>query len=282
MNLEDLSRMSEAELREKANEKLAKLDLVVEGRRVHLEDGLILTEAQFFIDEIERRAGDAERKRQSRIATRDLILELVVIALIGAELIYAIHGGNQQLDVLQKLNTNAGQQLQLLQTMNANAEQTARALTGLTQQQQTAVTTQQQTLQMVTQMNGSLRTELGLNFKPAVTLVFDESGKRLVFQNVGKTNLFLWGTKTDELRPEMAPEPRVVAPSTNYSIWVGPMWDAESKVLTKGNTDRKRLEMYVKASDQKTYVASFFLVFAWQDEKMLLNVQMIGIEQKDW
>jgi uncharacterized phage infection (PIP) family protein YhgE len=191
MNLEDLSRMSEAELREKANEKLIPPSFETpNGSQVFLKPDL--SAAQFFIDEIERRAGDAERKRQRWITTRDLLLEVVVIILIGAEIYFSIVGGNQQLDALQKLNTNTTQQLQLLQTMNANAEQTAKALKNLTEQQQTALTTQQQTLQMVTQMNGALQNQLGLNYVPEVTLLFDESAKEFILQNHGKTSLALW------------------------------------------------------------------------------------------
>jgi hypothetical protein len=280
MDLEDLSRMSEAELREKADEQLDPPVKVQGAFQFTVKPDL--SAAQFFIDEIERRAGEAERKRQSWITTRDLLLEVVVIVLIGAEIYFGIMGGNQQLDALRKLNINAGQQYQLLQTMNKNAEQTAKALTDLTQEQQTAVATQQQTLQMVTEMNSSLRTELGLNFKPALTLIPEPSTKRLAFQNVGKTNLFIWGSKVEGAPPEVLPEPRIVAATTTYLLDVTALWAIESAALTKGNTDRKRLELNLKAADQKKYVASFFLVFAWQEDKLTMNVQVTGIEQKDW
>lgn len=247
-----------------------------------LDQGPILSEAQFYIDEIERRAGEAERKRQGWITTRDLILELVVIFLIGAEIYFGITGGNQQLAVMKTLSASADQQLGLLKKMNANAEQTAKALTDLTRQQQTAITTQQQTLQMVTQMSGSLQTELGLNFKPAITLVYDPSQKKLVFQNVGKTNLFLWGSQFEGGPRESLPEPRIVAPTSSYALTASPLWDTEASALTKGNADRKRFDLNIKTADQKKYIASFFLVFTWQDDKMVLNVQMIGIDQRDW
>src|SRR4051794_25204202 len=119
MNLEDLSRMSEAELREKANERLIPPSWTApSGREIVLKPDL--SAAQFFIDEIERRAGESERTRQRWITTRDLILELVVIVLIGAELYYGISGGNQQLIVMGTLNTSAGQQLELIKKMNTN------------------------------------------------------------------------------------------------------------------------------------------------------------------
>ena len=67
-----------------------------------------LIKAQFYLQELERRQ---QRREQSRVSRRDLILEVVVIflevvviVLIAAELYYSIHGGNQQLAVLDKLS----------------------------------------------------------------------------------------------------------------------------------------------------------------------------------
>src|SRR5216684_759772 len=154
MNLEVLSRMSIAELRQKANGVLAQLEGEGVGK---LDQGPLLSEAQFYIDEIERR-------NQLRTGRRDLILEIVVILLIGLELYFGIKGGNQQLAVLQKLNTSADQQLAVLQNLNTSASETARTMKSLREEQDIALTTQQQTLQMIVQMNSALQSQLGLNF----------------------------------------------------------------------------------------------------------------------
>jgi hypothetical protein len=74
--------------------------------------------------------------KQAWLGWRDLGLELVVEALIGLEIYFGIAGGNQQLAVLQKLNTGAGE--------------TAQALKTLTEEQNRLIQTQKDTLQTIT------------------------------------------------------------------------------------------------------------------------------------
>ncbi len=196
MNLEELSHMSIAELRERANERLAPRSMQGPGgAELFLKPDL--SEAQFYIDEIERRIAAGERRKQSRVGVRDFILELIVILLIGLELYFGIVGGNKQLAVLQTLKTSADQQIGVLQNLNTSAGETAKTMKSLREEQDIVLATQQQTLQLTGQMNGALQTQLGLNFAPALTLVYDQSAKSLIFQNFGKTNVFLWGSKLE-------------------------------------------------------------------------------------
>lgn len=281
MNLEDLSRMSEGELRQKADEKLAPRPVKIGAAEMTIRPDL--SEAQFFIDEIERRAGDVERRRQSKIATRDLILELVVIFLIGAEIIFGVAGGNQQLAVLQTLNTSAGQQLELLRKMNTNAETTANILSALKNEQQKAVIAQQQSLQLIGQMNGSLRTTLGLNFAPALTVIYNEPQKQFDYHNFGKTSIFLWGQKWGDAPAEHQPEPRILAPGVSYSLSAVPnLEDASKRVVAKGQQEQKRLDVYLKTADGKKYTASFYVIALFKEDTLAFNTQQIGIRGGGW
>lgn len=275
MNLEDLSRMSEAELRAKASEKLAKLEVKFQALPVY-EEGSVLSEAQFFIDEIERR-------KQSRTGRRDLILEVVVIALIGAELIYGIVGGNQQLLVLQTLKTSADQQLVVLHNLNTSASETARTMKALGDKQDVVLATQQQTLQLTGQMNDALQNQLGLNFAPALTLLYDQSVKSLVFQNFGKTNVFLWGVKL-EGDTRMESEPRIIAPSpsTFYKIPAEDFIKIESARVPKGGSEKLHYDVYIKAANGKKYTASYYLLPKWKDDTLIVDTQQIGIKPKGW
>jgi hypothetical protein len=273
MNLEELSRMTEAQLRAKANEHLA-------PRESELPGGGTFTikpdlgDAQFFIDEIERR-------KQSRTGLRDLILELIVIVLIGAELYYGIHGGNQQLAVLQTLNASAGQQLAVLQKLNASADDTAKTMKSLREEQDGTLTAQQQTLQIITQMNGALQTELGLNFAPALTITYDESQKWLVFQNFGKTRLALWGSKLNGIG-DINTEPRIIAQGTGYKLPVEDVLKVESARVPKDGNEKLTFDVYLKTADDKSYVANYYLVFTWKNDTLTINTQMIGIKQEKW
>jgi hypothetical protein len=274
MNLEDLSRMSEAELRAKANEKLKKLDVNL-PQGYSIDEGPVLSEAQFFIDEIERR-------KQSWTGLRDLILEIVVILLIGAELIYGVWGGNQQLVILQTLKASADQQLVVLQNLNKSASETAKIMKALGDKQDVALATQQQTLQLTGQMNGALQTQLGLNFLPALTLIYDAPTKSLVFQNFGKTNLSLWGSKLGDEPRSMTPEPRIITPTAGYKFPVDDLLKVESQKVPKGTTETLRFPVYLKTANGKKYTATFLIIPNWKDDTLMLNVQLVGIGPENW
>lgn len=119
MKTEEFENAKEKDLRRKANECFEKLD----NSGSH-EKPALLIEAQFYMDEIERR-------KQDSIAMRDLILELVVIALIALELYFGITGGNQQLDVLQKLNKSATETASTLTTLSEEQKAVLRAIDEL-------------------------------------------------------------------------------------------------------------------------------------------------------
>jgi hypothetical protein len=272
MKLEDLSRMRVPELRQRASEVLAQLEGDGVGK---LDQGPILSEAQFYIDEIERR-------NQSRTARRDLILEIVVIVLIGLELYFGITGGNQQLAVLQKMDKSAGQQLEDLQKLNTSADETARITKSLREEQDVALATQQQTLQMIVQMNGALQTQLGLNFSPALTLIYDESQKALIFQNLGKTNVFIWGEKWDGQAAATNPQPRIIAAGAAYKFPAEDILKTESLKLPKGASETVALDIYLKTANGKKYTSSYLVIPTWKNDVLTVNVQQVGIKPGNW
>jgi hypothetical protein len=119
MNTEEFERATEQDLRRNANECFDKLK--DSGSQ---EWPALLLSARFYMDEIERREHD-------RVATRDLLLELVVIFLIGLELYFGITGGNAQIAVLQKLDTSASQTAAAVATLAEEQKATLTAIERL-------------------------------------------------------------------------------------------------------------------------------------------------------
>ena len=265
MNIDQLSQLSVAELRRTANE-------ILSGLETHgtLDHGSILSQAQFYIDEIERRSAEADRGRHARIAWRDFFLEIVVILLIGAELYYAIHGGNQQLAVLQTLNTGASEQLDALKVLRT--------------EQEAALNTQKETLGTIIQMNAALQSQLGLNFVPLLQITYLESEKALFFQNFGKTDLFLWGTKL-ETNKVVIPEPRLLVPAGEtggYKLGVEDLFEVESKRVSKGGYETLHCELYLKNANGKKFTANVLLVALWKGDTLIFNVQPVGVTPGGW
>jgi hypothetical protein len=91
MALENLEKVSKQELTRRANELFAEMKTCGHEQRPAL-----LLEAQFYLQE-------RDRRHDSWISLRDLLLELIVIALIGWE----VHEGNKQYDLLNTMNLNA-------------------------------------------------------------------------------------------------------------------------------------------------------------------------------
>jgi hypothetical protein len=137
MKAEEFAQATEAELRQKANECFAKLE-----SHGSMEKPALLIEAQFYLDEIERRKQDKIARRDYRMEWVVIGLELIVIVLIGLELL----DGNKQLAVLDHLNTSAGA--------------TAKTLTSLQRAQEDALITQKQTLHTMEQMSDAIRDQL--------------------------------------------------------------------------------------------------------------------------
>jgi len=66
-----------------------------------------LLEAQFYMQELDRRGDAVERKHIRGIERRELILELIIIALILGEIVLGLWEGNQQAKALAAVETAA-------------------------------------------------------------------------------------------------------------------------------------------------------------------------------
>jgi hypothetical protein len=187
MNIEQLSTMSENDLHARANAHLELLDRenLSEMTRQHH-----VSQAQFYLAELDRRKQTQERTESGRIAQRDYTLEKWVIGLIGAELVLAVVAivfgwveGNKQMNVLDKLNKSSAE--------------TATTLTAVRQAQEASLETQKHTLENIVAMNNALQDELDLNFADVLQWTGGSGDGKFDISNRGKSNLFLWGSRFD-------------------------------------------------------------------------------------
>jgi hypothetical protein len=146
LNVEELADLTEAQLRERANASLSGVEPMSAMERQHH-----LVEAQFYIDEIERREQAREREEHGSIARRDYKLEIWVIVLIGIEILLSILGlafgyieNKAQTNVLSELKTSVG-------TLNESTRKTADNIEKLSKAQGDALDTQKKTLSAMKQ-----------------------------------------------------------------------------------------------------------------------------------
>src|ERR1700751_5713423 len=165
MKVEEFRKLSRKELQAKANQAFALAEA-----RGQMERPGQLAEAEFYVRELDHRA-------DSRVSTRDLVLEIVVIALIGWE----IHMGYRQ-------EHEQSQQFEKQQAVLSNLEKSSAATVG-------AMTAARSTMET---MNASLQKQLALYYDVSMNIGFDPDKKELTFINNGRTNIALWGTKAEK------------------------------------------------------------------------------------
>jgi hypothetical protein len=95
MRTEEFKKKTEEQLRDMADDCFARLDSV----QVTEKPGLLL-QAQFYLSEIDKR-------HDEKIGRRDLILELIIIALIVGELVVGFVEGNNQATILSNLQKSS-------------------------------------------------------------------------------------------------------------------------------------------------------------------------------
>jgi hypothetical protein len=158
MRVEDFQKLSDAEIRQRANDCLA----IVDDPRALLLHAPKLLEAQIYMDELRRRDGETVAVRDERMAKRSYILEIVVIILIGLEIVIGVGGiifGVIEANRQAQIFTTQGF---LLDTINANTAKTVDAIGKLQKAQDDSLQNSKNTLQANRTMVGTLTTQLSI------------------------------------------------------------------------------------------------------------------------
>jgi hypothetical protein len=251
MPLENFEKLTRAELKQKLNELFA----AMKTRNNVLRPSLLL-EAQFYMQELDRR-------HDSWISLRDLILELVIIALIGWE----VHEGNRQFD--------------LLGAMNRNTAATVAAMNNLRQDQQASLATQKTTLETITAMNEGIQRQLGVNYEVNPEIIFLEDQKQLRVVNKGRDSLFLWGSKWRTSAVIMEKEGKFIPIGGNYFVPADSIF-REIDALPKGLQVNIPFEVYLAGADGRHYTVHLNVAVNWETGSRKVFTQALRIKREKW
>jgi hypothetical protein len=289
MNVEQLSTMTESELRSAANDHF---ELVDKTKGDDAEKARYISLAQVYLNEIERRKLAQARADEASIADRDYRLEKWVIVLIGAELVIAVLGiflgwieGDKQMKILNK-------QTEVLDKLNQSSAATASVLNDVRRAQEASLETQRNTLGNMVAMNREMQDEMDLNFANALQCAGQAGeGFEIYVRNDGKADLFLWGIKVGGDQREMLPQGAKFPPGARQVI------DARKFIRSMfGNRGMNGsvqipFELYLKAPTGKKYVAeSTLAITKWGDQSQLstnpkdfwVGCQFISTVPKEW
>lgn len=238
----------------------------------------LMLEAQFYMQE-------RDRRDSSRVALRDLRLELVVIGLIGIEIVLSIVGiviavreGNAQATLTEK-------QTGILTSLQQSSSDTAQTLKGLletTGKMNESASSTAGTLghlQSTTEaMNKAVQAQLSLFYQPSVSALFDMSTKRILLTNSGRTNVTIAGIKYADLPIEDLHPTQIIPPSSSWFAYVEQLEKNLEAITPKGTMKSVPISFYLLDEHHKKYVMNGHLLAGWPEDKFQIFIQVESVQ----
>jgi hypothetical protein len=248
MKLDEVEKLSKKELRGRIN------NLFEEAEDPGLERSSPYSQAQFYMRELEHR-------RDSFTSIRDFILEIAVIGLIGWEI-------------------HMSYRAERLQSQNFENEQAV--FTNLQASSAITAKTLESERQTMEAMNGAIHAELGLNYDVAVEITFDDPSKRIYVTNKGRTNISIWGTKTDTQKAVIEAKGRMIAPGGLYAFESEALYAEVQQKLPKGSDRMVPFVVFVKNENGNEVVIEAQLFCVWHNNVLTIHTQTMSVKREKW
>jgi hypothetical protein len=245
MRLKEIEKLKKKELRQRADEAFEKADEKGPG---------YLAEAQFYIRELEHR-------RDSFTSIRDLILEIIVIALIGWEIHMSYRGERLE-------SQNFEKEQAVFSNLQASSAATARTLESL-----------QKTTE---EMNKNIQTEVGLNYDVAVEVTFDNQVKHVNMSNKGRTNVYVWGDKLDRQKAVLDTKGRMIAPGGYYYIIADTFYEELSKKMPNGSDRLVPFAVFLKNENGDEFIVDCQFFASWITGPLTIHTQTTSVRRAKW
>lgn len=214
----------------------------------------VLLEAQFYTRELERRS-------DSRVSIRDLILEIFVILLIGGEIYMGYRAERLQAQ-------NFDKQEIAFNNLNKSSDATAKTLVAV-----------QGTMEG---MNGALQKQLALFYEVSVNVIFEPETKLLFITNNGRTNVSIWGDKFGGNAAAIVADGRAIPPGGALKVDAAYVHDFLRERFPKPNSGLVPYELYIKNDRGEKFVQGSQIGIRWQGDLAVLNVQTSSVAPGHW
>jgi hypothetical protein len=229
-----------------------------------------LLEAQFYMGELDRRSS-------SRIALRDLLLEIVVILLIGAEIGLAVKQGTDEDRLMDKQNGI----LTKLQNATSDTATSVKALSDITKAMGDNTSASAKTLlslRTTTEtMNKGVHDQISLFYDPSFALTYNTEQNRIQFMNTGRTSLKLTVVKMNGEMKNLGGT-KLISPGTYQYVEVVEEYKKIASGLAKGAFLSVPVEAHLENEIGKHYVMNGALFFIWENDKITVHAQTISVQ----
>jgi hypothetical protein len=124
--------------------------------------------------------------------------------------------------------------------------------------------------------------QLSLNYAISVDIWYDAPTKRIIVENRGKTNIYLWGTKTGSGRICIGKNPRVISPKTSYYLFFDHI---EKEILQKLGPNAEShipFEIFITNEKKEKFNVKYLLQVVIVKNSLTIHTQNIGIFKMDW
>ena len=261
MTFEEFEKADARRLREMTKDAFNRADTIRQG---WAPDPSLLAESQFYLSEIERRHG-------SWIALRDLILEILVIALIGGEIWLGWQQGKDEGNLMDK-------QTGVLQKLDDSASSTAA--------NQATMALTLKALQSTTEhMNDAIQGQLALFYDVSLNVLWVPATRRINVANNGRTNVTLWGFKLGTEPEVIETQPRVIIPNGGFELDFSTFYDQMNRALPQGVSSSPisiSLALYLKNEKQDEFVLNETLVATRNGDTLAITTQTLSISPERW
>jgi hypothetical protein len=224
----------------------------------------LLIEAQFYMQEMDRRHG-------STTARRDFVLELIVIVLILGEFVLAIWGIAIALDEGASQAKLMAKQAYILEKLFTSTAATANTLQSL--ESTTAA------------MNEAVQHQLAINYDVSVNMLWDNPSKFMKLDNNGRTKIKWWGYSFGPKADFMEAAGRTIMPSGgSYTVDFRSYYKLVHDQIPKdrkGPTFQPILVFFTNDRGGE-FVLRGQLLLTWDGDNIIVNTQTFSISEEPW
>lgn len=241
-------------------------------RETDLERVTIMLEAQFYRTERYKRLDDTAQKERDKIEKKrwrtDLINELIIIGMIGAEIILSIYGIRLAIAGDVRQSQDVEKQLKVFNDMQT-------VLSNLRDSSKETAETMKEERKTMEAMKLSLERQVALFYDVQLNLIYDEGKKKLVLINSGRSNVGLYEVIVAGERRENKKfaKPLLTVPGGTQEFELDKFSGALNKELPKEGQRTYTFTFLIKNEKQERFTLTADLVVAWRGNALAFFTQ---------
>ena len=123
---------------------------------------------------------------------------------------------------------------------------------------------------------------LNLNYIPSLEVAYTSHDKRIQIYNKGNSNIWLWGTKYLNTKPNIKNEPVLITPGSSYHILAEKFENLIKELIGKDGEKFIPFDLFIESSNNVKYIVKNRLLCIVKNNEVSIHSQTINIIKQDW